>query len=188
MARGVIASREGRERRLRAILRGMHLSGTGGDSLELAISGYQFPETTGGDDADWLLVDTAASAGGRPWRTRNPSLQTFEVEALAQWLEGIAHGSSFPDTCDFVEPNLSFELVRVDRAGAELRAYFEVESRPPWAPAGGAGLRDLWVTLTPSRDEVAAAAAALRAALATFPTRARTGSGEGSGCGGGCCR
>jgi hypothetical protein len=163
----------------------MLLPGAGGDSLELSISGYQFPEVKDGDDADWLLVEVRASRGGRAWRSRDPSLQTFEVEALARWLEGVAHGSSFPDACDFVEPNLSFELVRVDRARAELRAYFELESRPPWAPADGAGLRDLWVTLTPSRDEAAAAAAALRAALAAFPTRSRAASG--GGCGGGCC-
>ena len=60
-------------------------------------------------------------------------------------------------------PNLSFELVRVDRARAELRAYFELESRPPWAPSDWAGLRDVWLTLTPSRV------------------------GSAGGCGGGCC-
>jgi hypothetical protein len=169
------------------MLRRMLLSGAGGDSLEISISGYQFPQATGGDDADWLLVEVRASTGGRTWHSRDPSLQTFEVEALARWFEGIAHGSSFPDACDFVEPNLSFELVRVDRARAELRVYFELESRPRWAPAAGAGLRDVWVTLTPSRDEAAAAAAALRAALAAFPTRARAEATGGHGCGGGCC-
>lgn len=164
----------------------MLLSGAAGDSLEISIDGYQLPEAAEGDDADWLLVELRASRGGRAWRSRDPSLQTFEVEALARWLEGVARGSSFPDSCDFVAPNLSFELVRVDRARAELRAYFEAGSRPPWAPADGAGLRDLWVTLTPSRDEAAAAGAALRAALVRFPTRARAGSA--GGCGGGCCR
>lgn len=165
----------------------MELTGASGDSLRLEIAGYQFPEIADDpSDSNRLMIDLEATVAGRSWRTRDPSMDTSEVEALAQWLEGVSRGSSFPDACDFLEPNLSFELVRPAADRAEMRAYFEMESRPPWAPAGGSVLRDLRVTLTPTREEIAAAAADLRRGLASFPARAPAV--PGGACPGSCCR
>jgi len=151
------------------ILRGRDLS-----EFELRVAGYQFPDIEGDVfDDNWLVVETrAAPADERPWMSREPSLLTWEVERLSNWLEALASGRAAEDGEDFVEPNLRFEVVKRDEDTITIRVYFELESRPPWFFAEAAGMDDLWIDLRVDNDDLRAAAEDLRRDLARFPPRA----------------
>ena len=74
---------------------------------------------------------------------------------------------------DFTEPNLAFELVEASSQEVRLRVWFELESRPDWAPKHFAGDDpDLCVDLPVSRTTLAEAAQQLRHQLYEFPPRA----------------
>lgn len=106
------------------------------------------------------------------WRSTDPSLLAGDVERLADWLEGGVEGPARDAEIDFLEPNLSFALYRASGDDVTLRVWFELESRPPWAPNDAAGARDLWLDLEVSSDDVRRAARDLREQLEKFPARA----------------
>src|SRR3954447_967891 len=88
----------------------MRLFGSNGLSFDLVIDGYQFPECADEDrDSNWLFVrgEVRYSCGG--WSFRVPCLETFEVRALAAWLDSIARGRPSATMCSFTEPILTFE-------------------------------------------------------------------------------
>jgi hypothetical protein len=150
------------------ILRSRDLS-----EFELRIIGYQFPGFSGDMfDDNWpIVVIRAAPADERPWRSTDPSLLTWEVERLSDWLEALASGQAVEDAEDFVEPNLRFEVADRDQDTITIRVYFELESRPPWFFADAAGMDDLWIDLRVDTDDLRAAAEDLRRELARFPPR-----------------
>jgi hypothetical protein len=145
------------------------LEGESGDRLQLELLGYQFPTLADEpDDSNWLNVRVSARNGGGAWSGTEPVLQTGEVAKLADWLDAVAAGTESEHVLGFRKPNLSFEH------GGEpvrLRAWFELESRPEWAPAAEAGEHDLCVELDVDPDDVRAAAASLRSQLGRFPSR-----------------
>ncbi len=151
------------------ILRSRDLS-----EFELRVAGYQFPEIDyDGYDSNWLIVKIrAAPAGERPWKSTDPSLLTWEVERLSSWLDALGAGRPVEDEEYFIEPNLRFEVVDRDEDTITMRVYFELESRPPWFFADGAGMADLWVDLHVDGDDLRAAAEGLRHDLRRFPPRA----------------
>ena len=93
-------------------------------------------------------------------------LLTFEVAALADWLECVASGGSCPSEITFIEPNLSFH----QQSGA-LRVYFELEARPAWAASKEAPEEDLWLDFPASAEMLRVGAMALRHQLQRFPRR-----------------
>jgi hypothetical protein len=101
----------------------------------------------------------------------DPSLGTVEVAQLADWLEAIAEREEPVRDLEFIEPNLAFELAETNDS-LRLRAWFELELRPPWSPADEVPARDLCVELELSRDDLRAAAESLRDQLGRFPPRA----------------
>ena len=150
------------------ILRGRDLS-----AFELRVAGYQFPGFSGDEfDANWLIVEgRVAQVGERTWEFRDPSLLTWEVERLSNWLEALASSKAVDDGEDFIEPNLRFEVVESSEGTITLRVNFELESRPPWFFADAAGMNDLWIDLRVDNDDLRAAAEGLRRELARFPAR-----------------
>jgi len=150
------------------ILRGRDLS-----EFELQVAGYQFPGFSGDMfDDNWLMVEgRVAPADERAWEFRDPSLLTWEVERLSNWLEALASDKAVDDGEDFIEPNLRFEVVESSEGTITLRVYFELESRPPWFFADAAGMNDLWIDLRVDNDDLRAAAEGLQRDLARFPAR-----------------
>jgi len=150
------------------VLRGRDLS-----TFELRVAGYQFSGVVGDVfDDNWLMVKTrAAPADERPWESEDPSLLTWEVERLSNWLEALALGQAVEESEDFVEPNLRFEVVERGEDAITIRVCFELESRPPWFFADAAGMNDLWIDLRVDGDDLSAAADDLRRDLARFPPR-----------------
>ena len=154
----------------------MRLPGPNGDEFELRIAAYQFPEIDYEEyDANWLVVETLATARGRRWQSHDACLLTWEVAWLADWVEAIAARNTLEAVLDFTEPNLRFELEPGTTERIRLRVYFEVECRPEWAPARAAGMNDLWVELECSPSDLRTWAATLREQRAQFPPRAGVG-------------
>jgi hypothetical protein len=148
--------------------------------LELRIVNYQFRtlkdqlmgrEITDDHDANWLDIEISACARGRSWKTIEPCLLTWEVERLAKWLEGLAEGGTQEIEPEFVEPVLRFVVADHPSVRRRLRVYFELESRPSWAPSKGYPNEDFWIELEGGPDELRSWAADLRQQLARFPIR-----------------
>src|SRR5436190_20460131 len=119
----------------------MRLGAENGNSFEFSIVGYQFPDADEMWDANWLLIRVDVRTEDAAWCKTDPCLLTADVAALADWLED-------PEgELAFMEPNLAFECLERDGSDARLRVWFELESRPDWAPSRTAGERDVKVEL-----------------------------------------
>lgn len=111
----------------------MLLRGSDGQSFQLRVLGYQFPnETTDYWDANWLYVAVSVEHPRGGWSAIDPSLLTFEVARLADWFDSLAQGGPVDAEEEFTEPNLAFRLSQ-GGSGQALCVYFELESRPAWA-------------------------------------------------------
>jgi hypothetical protein len=150
--------------------------GQNGPRFELTILGYQFPAIVNDEwDSNWLTIRIHAQTDRGGWSATDPSLTTADVARLADWLEGVAERRvQESDEVDFIEPNLSFGLHAEAADTVTLRIWFDLESRPPWAPSDAAGERDVWIDLDARRDDARRAAAELRTQLQQFPPRALT--------------
>jgi hypothetical protein len=147
--------------------------GRNGTQFELTVVSYQFPELADdGLDSNWLDVKIDVVSHQGSWSCTDPTLLTDEVESLASWLEAIAAAQPHDKAISFLEPNLCFELRDESGDNLTLRVWFELESRPIWAPAEGAEARDLWVDLEVPRRTTRRSASELRHHLQEFPPRA----------------
>lgn len=147
--------------------------GTSGTRFELTVVDYQFPDLhEEGLDSNWLEIKLDVVSPQGSWSNTDPTLLTDELESLASWLEAIAAAQPHDPEISFLEPNLCFELRDEAADNLTLRVWFELESRPVWAPAKAADARDLWVDLEVPRRSTRRAASALRRHLQEFPPRA----------------
>lgn len=149
----------------------MKLTSRNGSQLGLSIVGYQFPDlATVPYDSNWLNICVRVVHPRGSWTATDPSLLTYEVARLADWLDAVARGARVEPEESFLEPNLRFELTH-SSLEPSLRVYFDLESRPKWAPVDGAGNDDLYVEFPLEEIDLAGAAAILRKQLQAFPQR-----------------
>ena len=152
----------------------MRLRGREGNELALSVVGYQFPdETVDPWDSNGLLVAVRVVTPQGTWEVVDPCLTTWEARQLAAWLSAVARGAMVRPTSTLSEPNVTAQVstdLRHPRSRFELRVCFELENRPPWAPAVAGG-RNLCLDLDVGAADLASAAAALREDLARFPQR-----------------
>lgn len=147
--------------------------GRNGTRFELTVEGYQFPDhPEDGLDSNWLDIKIDVVSHQGSWSGTDPTLLTDELESLAHWLEAIAAAQPHEPEISFLEPNLCFELRDESGDNMTLRVWFELESRPIWAPAKAADARDLWVDLELPRRSARRSASELRQHLQEFPPRA----------------
>ncbi|HNR13321.1 MAG TPA: hypothetical protein PKM59_08415 [Thermodesulfobacteriota bacterium] len=138
--------------------------------FEMRIVGYQFPDLEDVQyDSDWLNISVRATLPQGSWTYTDPSLLTYEVAELADWLDAVADGTAVSTGIGFIEPNLAFEMV--EEEPRKLRVYFDAETRPPSAPYDPEGTEELWAEFTVSADDLRTAAASLRKDLEQFPVR-----------------
>jgi hypothetical protein len=151
----------------------MRLSGINGETFELKVLGYQFPELeTAEYDSDWLRILIAAETPqGRRWSATDPSILTYELRELADWLARLGSTEPCAPELDFTEPNLSFQVIREGASEQVLRVFFELELRPGWAARATAPEEDLWLDFPIEPGMLGAAATSLREQLARYPER-----------------
>ena len=151
----------------------MLLASPEGQSFELRILGYQYPqEATVEYDSNWLQVQGNVAHPRGNWTFRDPCLLTYEAARLATWLESVAHGCSADSELSFREPNIWFEQLP-NPAGSRLRIYFELESRPSWAPSKTVDEADCFVDVPTVALDLQRAASSLREQLSRYPQRTR---------------
>jgi hypothetical protein len=151
----------------------MELSGSNGDRFELTILGYQFPYSSKEKhDANWLVIRTEAAIAGRAWSTTDPSLLTWEVEELIGWLENLSRKEAATKLLDFLEPNISFELLDTIPSAVKLKISLQLESQAPWRESIGASEHSEGPQIDCTGQELLAWAADLRDQLRKFPKRA----------------
>lgn len=105
-------------------------------TVELKIHNYEFPDTLNKDhDANWLDICLKVENADWKWETIDPSLLTWDVEALIEWFRTIAK-SQKPEKNErtFLEPNLSFYLLN-DYTEKEhtFKIRLDAECIPPFA-------------------------------------------------------
>lgn len=137
----------------------MELRSTTGDSLELHIDGYQFPEADDpGQRYSWHMVSGRAHSRYGEWSFRWQALTCDESPRISEWLRRVADwieanprtGPWKPDETVrrrptqelwFTEPNLRFSVEGESEERAILRVDLDCEFRPPWhlRPGGYGG-------------------------------------------------
>jgi hypothetical protein len=162
------------------------LTSPDGASVELRINGYQFPGyqaiTRRDWDANWLDVrGDVAQADGKAWSFEDPSLTTWEAQALGTWLQRAAAGTvpvSPSRTGEpgqllvFTEPNLAFSLESRIGDRVRVRAHFSLEALPPWLrDHHQPDIFDYFVLVDLSASELAGAAGTWTRDLADYPER-----------------
>lgn len=164
----------------------MLLTSIDGASVELRISGYQFPGCKGTTrcdwDANWLNVGgNVAQADGKTWSFEDPALTTWEARALGTWLQGAAAGTVAVSPTGtggsgqllvFTEPNLAFSLESRIGDQVRVRAHFSLESLPPWLRGQHKpDIFNYFVLVDLSAAELAGAARTWTRDLAKYPER-----------------
>ena len=148
----------------------MRLDDGQGTTLELAIDGYQFPESGEYWDANWLVVRGEVEHPRGSWRFRDPCLTTFELEQLAAWFDRVAAGEADPDSGYFTEPNLHFEYATTPHPAIDVKLAYE--SAPPWLTEREERFDGAVVTFPVRFNDPGVASRSLRALVDRYPVRA----------------
>lgn len=111
----------------------MKLTGQNNESFELWVIDYQFSENTTDEyDSNWLRIGIKLKGFKKEWATSDPSLLTWEVKFLADWLQNLLASDREEREIEFIEPNLKFELVDKIDDNFKIRTHLALESKPNW--------------------------------------------------------
>jgi hypothetical protein len=148
------------------------LSGAGGAFVEFSVVGYQYPARAPLDDhdydANWLRIQFRVSDGKGIWSTVEPAWLTWDLPSLIQWLRVVASGIRPPEAWTVLEPLLSLDCLGAGPP-ARVIAILALELRSPDMRAAHAD--DQTIGLTPSAEELFAAAGAIQLGLEACPPR-----------------
>ena len=133
-----------------------------GDSLDLRVVAYEFPDLVGEEyDSDWLVIEGSVTSGDRSWTFREPCLLVGEAEALGRWLT-----ERDAAAIDFIEPLLEFSI---DGSGDDLVLRVSLGAEAVEAGTDPFERVNLRIAATPA--EIAAAADDWQGRLNGFPAR-----------------
>lgn len=142
-------------------------------TLNLSISGYQFPAAEAEPyDSNWLNVAGKVEHPRGAWSFHDPCLLTYELERLCDWLEDVAaspHTEHEPEY--FTEPCLEFSVVRCGGATA-LRAHLSYDPSPPWITCRSERLDGIDLDFPLAINDLRAVSKTLRGYLSRCPQRA----------------
>jgi hypothetical protein len=157
----------------------MKFFGPSGDSFELSIQGYQFPDIDHDEwDSNWLMVRVCASAHGWSWTATDPSMLTFELAWLAKWADHAADQPNTAEEVPFMEQNLRFEACGSRDEKIRLIVHFDLELRPKVADRGFKDGEPVRAELEVTRDQLRTWAVELRDQRAKFPPRGGVGNSK----------
>jgi len=111
----------------------MIFNGINNQTVEIKITNYQFPNETDDDyDKNWLNIYLKVRSDVGNWQTIDPSLTTWEIKEIIDWFNMLSKGLISKDLeLNFIEPNLSFELLENGNGSLKMfRINFNLESRP----------------------------------------------------------
>ncbi len=152
----------------------MDWSTSNGMGITVDLLEYQFPDLDNAPyDSNWLMIRVRAVHPRGEWTSIEPSLLTYEVATLADWLDCVAGKDRMgpPSSLSFTEPNLRFDTTEGQDGEEMLRVSFELESRPPWMPASVDPGDPAWLEFPTGEVDLHGAATRLREQLTRFPQR-----------------
>lgn len=148
----------------------MKIDGINSQTVELRIVNYQFPYTLDRDyDGNWLNIYLSVDSQLGKWQITDPSLLTWEVEELVDWLLTLSNNLE-PNYrhLEFIEPNLSFELLNYPTdLVKQIKLAFQLESRPKSAKEDD----EYFVIFEADRDYLKQLASDLTSELKRYPMR-----------------
>ena len=112
----------------------MELKTGANNSFAMTLLGYQFPDLAHDPyDSNWLNVKIEVNQEQGNWSATDPTLLTYEIAELIDWLRAVSTGEYSERELEFLEPYISFYLGPAegapDKLVVELAHYFV----PPWA-------------------------------------------------------
>lgn len=151
----------------------MMFSRIDGQTVELNIINYQYPEYQGGDwDGIWLNIYLKVDSKVGKWQTIDPSLTTWEFKEIIDWFDTLSLNEE-PEfrLMRFTEPNLSFELLNEPTNETKMiRIKFDLECRPNSAIDD----KEYFVDISVDKDELIAIKKGLKDELINYPERKPT--------------
>jgi len=148
----------------------MIIEGTNNQTVEIRIANYQFPNTNDREyDGNWFNIYLNVKSDLGNWETIDPSLLTWEVQALIDWFYQLSRNEK-PKWLqqEFIEPNLSLHLLNsYDDLKKRFKIEFRLESRPVSAKEDD----EYFVEFHASNSKLADMAKELRKELAKYPER-----------------
>lgn len=145
----------------------MKLNSSNGNSFQLKIVGYEFPDIKDDyDDSNWLMIQIDVTSSKNTWNATFPSLSTFEVEQLVNWLNSTDSIKDNPQGLGFIEPCLDFQF-STDPDGQQLLNVFCMNEMSPNRQQGNTSKIEFPV----SEVNLSQAAKDLRLQLQKFPQR-----------------
>lgn len=150
---------------------GLKLGTTSGDSLRLAVGGYQFPDAADIRKRDsWYIVDGSVTASGDEWHFRWQALTCDSAPLICHWLFELASWLSIgdpdaeaPESPWLIEPNIQFTAT--ERING--RIHMAVELSHEFRPSTG---KAKTIVLRVTAEELRTAAIDFAATIAQFPT------------------
>lgn len=147
----------------------MILGTTGDNQFIFKIADYQFPGNRNNEfDANWLMVTIEVTTPEWHWEKTDPSMLTWEVQSLIDWLEAVVVNQEEWNCINFTEPNLSFCIRGKGPQKVILGVHLALESRPPFL-LGGVDLEDEIIEIECDREELRAWITYLREELDKYP-------------------
>jgi hypothetical protein len=147
----------------------MKLSGQDNKSFELWAVDYQYRDNKSDEyDSNWLTIGIRLKGFKKEWITSDPSLLTWELKALIDWLQDILTGDKEEREIEFIEPNLKFELIDSTDDSFKIRTHLTLESKPNWCKGDETFSFDLIV----DRGQIEHSIERLKNELIKFPGRA----------------
>lgn len=124
--------------------KGLKLGTAAGDSLRLAIDGFQFPDAEDHRKRfSWYVVEGSASAGDVTWGFNWQALTCSAAPLICAWLFALAdwvgdgeRDAVAPSPPWLIEPNLQFTAVDWVNGRAEITVELNTEFLPPDLRAG----------------------------------------------------
>jgi DNA integrity scanning protein DisA with diadenylate cyclase activity len=146
----------------------MIFHGLKNEIVEFSIQGYQFPDATNVDDANWLNVNLKADANYRKWEATDPALTTHELQKIINWFTDLVE-NKIPKNkiLSFLEQNITFELIEY---GSEVKKI-QIEIAGELTQKIEERRENLIFQCELSQDELTGIVTSLREELTKYPLR-----------------
>lgn len=147
-------------------------TGLDGGEFVLTVSGYEFPATPDGYDANWLITGVSVSSKRSSWTASSPCILSWNLLSLTYWLADLEAGDAeswcSPET-DLLLTSLGWSRGRAVVAIALSNSLSDPAAHDQEGPA-----RDI-VVVAPSAVEIAAARVDVERTAELFQPRGEQG-------------
>lgn len=139
------------------------------NKLKFTIKNYEFPDIVDCEyDSNWLIINVDVESKKGNFVVEGPYLLTREVEELSQWFENLSNKNLEKLSIYFMEPDLFFEVDRVNDENIVINVFFDAEFMPEFHISKD----DLFfVSFHLSPEDLLNASKDLKEQLEKYPTR-----------------